>query len=413
LGDDDTWERRYFKALAALPYVLLGVSAVLSQLQPYPTLGDRLAVFGLAGLALAWLLLMYTLPPPRWRERPAAMLTYFVGLLAIGAALEAHSFFFVTFVLIGFFQAFMILPTVPAFLAVAATSSVMYVSPANSAFRGLDALPGLLFLVGLQTVTVGGGGFIGMRMYHENAKRRHLVAALEAALEENAGLHVQLLTQAREAGMLDERQRLAREIHDTLAQGLAGIITQLEAAEQARLQPDEWRSHVDRARTLARESLTAARRSVQALQPEQLEGARLADAIADMARQWSATTSVALTIETTGRPMSLHAELEITLFRVAQEALTNVAKHAQASRVGLTLSYMEDMVLLDVRDDGSGFSTGSVGTNGRTASGQRFGLHAMEQRLRRVGGKLEIESAPGAGTAINARVPAIPAEGSA
>jgi signal transduction histidine kinase len=213
--------------------------------------------------------------------------------------------------------------------------------------------------------------------------------------------------------VLDERQRLAREIHDILAQGLAGIITQLEAAEQARLHPDVWRSHVDRARTLARESLTEARRSVQALQPEQLEGARLADAIADMARQWSATTSVALTFETTGRPMSLHPELEITLFRVAQEALTNVAKHAEASRVGLTLSYMEDVVLLDVRDDGIGFATGPMSANGRTASGQRFGLHAMEQRLHRVGGKLEIESAPGAGTALNANVPAVPAEGSA
>src|SRR5262249_53290237 len=151
----------------------------------------------------------------------------------------------------------------------------------------------------------GGGGFMGMRMHRENQKRHQLVAALEAALEENAGLHAQLLTQAREAGMLDERQRLAREIHDTLAQGLAGIITQLEAAEQARLQPEEGRSHVDRARTLARESLTAARRSVQALQPEQLDGARLSDAIAEMARQWAATTSVALTVETTGQPMSL------------------------------------------------------------------------------------------------------------
>jgi signal transduction histidine kinase len=399
LGDDDTWERRYFKGLAVLPYALLGVSTVLSQLQPYQTLGDRLAVLGLVGLALAWLLLMYTLPP-RWREHPVAMLAYFVGLLAFGAALEAHSFFFVTFVLIGFFQAFLILPTVPAFLAVAATSSVMYLSPANSGFRSLDALPGLLFLVGLQTVIVGGGGYFGVRMHRESAKRHQLVAALEAALEDNAGV-------------LDERQRLAREIHDTLAQGLAGIITQLEAAEQARLHPDAWRSHVDRARALARESLTAARRSVQALQPEQLEGARLEDAISGMARQWSDTTSVALTFETTGRPMSLHPELEITLFRVAQEALTNVAKHAQASRVGLTLSYMEDVVLLDVRDDGIGFTMGSVSANDRTAAGQRFGLHAMEQRLRRVGGKLEIESAPGAGTAINASVPAVPAEGSA
>jgi signal transduction histidine kinase len=273
------------------------------------------------------------------------------------------------------------------------------------------ALPFLIFIIGLQTLIVGGGGYIGIRMSHENTKRRKLVADLEAALEENAGLHVQLLTQAREAGVLDERQRLAREIHDTLAQGLTGIITQLEAAEQAHEHNEVWQRHVDQARSLARESLTEARRSVQALRPEPLEGSRLADAIGDMATRWSESASVPLHFETTGHPTPLLVDLEVALFRVSQEALTNVAKHADASKVGVTLSYMDDVVLLDVRDDGVGFSSGSATTDSRSVSVQGFGLKGMGQRLQRVGGRLEIESAPGAGTAISASVPAIPAEG--
>src|SRR5262249_57296745 len=107
----------------------------------------------------------------------------------------------------------------------------------------------------VQTLTVGGGGYIGSRMSLENAKRRRLVAELESALNENAGLHVQLLTQAREAGVLDERQRLAREIHDTLAQGLTGIITQLEAAEQAREHTVDLQRHVGQTRTRTRHNL--------------------------------------------------------------------------------------------------------------------------------------------------------------
>jgi signal transduction histidine kinase len=99
---------------------------------------------------------------------------------------------------------------------------------------------------------------------------------LEATLAENAGLHEQLLTQAREAGILDERQRMAREIHDTLAQGLAGIITQLQAAQEAAAHdPAERRRHFDAAVRLARDSLTEARRSVDALRPEPWSGPAL------------------------------------------------------------------------------------------------------------------------------------------
>ncbi|MEU6033880.1 sensor histidine kinase [Actinomadura sp. NPDC047616] len=207
-------------------------------------------------------------------------------------------------------------------------------------------------------------------------------ARLEQALAENAALQAQLIVQAREAGVADERRRLAAEIHDTIAQGLTGIITQLQAAEES--------EHVRRATDLARESLREARRSVQDLAPTQLEHDTLPDALKKI-------TDGRADLTVTGREEPLHDELEATLLRIAQEALANATRHAHASRIGVTLSYMDDEVTLDIRDDGRGFTRPSRG----------FGLTAMRERAERVAGTLEIESEPGRGTAVSVRVPLI------
>ncbi|MGK5557315.1 sensor histidine kinase [Actinomadura kijaniata] len=205
---------------------------------------------------------------------------------------------------------------------------------------------------------------------------------LEQALAENAGLHAQLLVQAREAGVNDERRRLAAEIHDTLAQGLTGIITQLQAAEES--------EHVRRAIDLARASLREARRSVQDLAPTHLEHDTLPAALEKI------TDGRAL-LTVTGTVEPLHDEIEAALLRIAQEALANAVRHARADRIGVTLSYMDDEVTLDIRDDGRGFTRPTGG----------FGLTAMRERAARVAGTLEIESGPGRGTAVSARVPLI------
>jgi len=270
----------------------------------------------------------------------------------------------------------------------------------------------LATVICLQSFLIGWFGYLGQRFYDQTEQRRRAVAELEAAMAENAGLHAQLVAQAREAGMYDERQRLAREIHDTLAQGLTGIITQLQAADRVRERSDARQHHLDQVMALARESLAAARRSVAALGPPELEDSRLPDAITDLVTRWSKTTQVPAQVQAVGDPRPILAELEITLFRVAQEALANVAKHADAGMVVVTLSYLDDLVMLDVRDDGVGFDLDAIVRRGDSADGTGFGLRGIRQRVDRVRGTLEIESGPGDGTVVNASLPLLAVKGS-
>jgi signal transduction histidine kinase len=365
----------------------------------------------LVPVAALWTALLTTVRPVR-AENPVVGAVYMAGLIVLMAVLTYASPLFAFEAVAVYMHAFAFLRGHWRFAAV--VLGAVIVSYAQVGGRFVELTPGLAIAMVVLTVAnalLGGGGtYFGVFMSEQSERRRRIIDELGAAnrrlseaLDENANLHAQLLAQAREAGVLDERARLAREIHDTIAQGLTGIVTQLEAAGVADGDPVVRRRHIDTARGLARESLTEARRSVDALGPRQLVEAQLPDAIADMAKRWAETSGVELIIDTTGDPRPLLPELEVTLFRVAQEALANVGKHADAARVGLTLSYMDDVVVLDVRDDGRGFASGARG-------GAGFGLVAMEQRVRRVAGAFSVESAPGEGTALSASVPAIPAE---
>ncbi|MFC9131964.1 sensor histidine kinase [Streptomyces sp. NPDC057099] len=228
-------------------------------------------------------------------------------------------------------------------------------------------------------------------------------AALQQALDENAALHAQLLVQAREAGVADERRRLAAEIHDTIAQGLTGIIAQLQVVANA---PDlaVARTHLERASDLARHSLGEARRSVHNLAPVALADAGLPEALKKTVAEWGERTGVRAEFTVTGTDEQLHEEIAATLLRIVQEALSNTARHAAAGRVGVTLSFLGDEVILDIRDDGRGFDPLAVPE--RTGSGG-FGLDGMRARAERVAGSLTVESEPGHGTAVSARVPLV------
>ncbi|MCX4765086.1 sensor histidine kinase [Streptomyces sp. NBC_01275] len=227
--------------------------------------------------------------------------------------------------------------------------------------------------------------------------------ALQQALDENAALHAQLLVQAREAGVADERRRLAGEIHDTIAQGLTGVIAQLQVVANA---PDLTiaRMHLDRASALARHSLGEARRSVHNLAPVALADDGLSEALKKTVAEWAERTGVRGEFTVTGTAEQLHDEVAATLLRIVQEALSNASRHAQAARVGVTLSFLGDEVILDVRDDGRGFEPDAVPE--RTRAGG-FGLDGMRARAERIAGTLAVEAEPGHGTAVSARVPLI------
>jgi signal transduction histidine kinase len=410
------WERRLSAVAGVVPYLLLAVSTVLALLTGGQPGAGRLELLLLAVLAGAWVLGWISLHPA-WGRRRAFMAVYFAGLLALIAVLMQRSPWFGLFAFTGYLHAWRYLPggwRIAGVTLTAILSTTWQIG--GLPLLTLPAIFSYLVLIGITVTLVSVFSYMGEVTVEQSKQRKKMIAELAEAnhrlaamLEENAGLHAKVLAQAREAGVLDERQRLAGEIHDTLAQNLAGIITQLEAAGQNSRQPDQWQRYVDQALMLSRESLNQARRSVQALRPETLEVVPLPEAIRRLAEGWSDTSGIALHCETTGNPQPLLAEIETTLYRVAQEALTNIARHSQANRVGLTLSYMEDVVLLDVRDDGIGFDANQMMSNGRPDAVNGFGLRGMGQRVRRVAGTLEIESAPGEGATIHASVPSIPA----
>ncbi len=392
------WERGFDNVVAWGPYVSLAFGAIFAVIDPDAS-GSPAVTLGLVALAAAWVYVMFTDARRRGRDSQAWVRVYFAGLLVLGLLLMmSHSLFFV-FVITGFLHAYLLRPAPVAFAGVAATSMVI-----NSLIIIPDPTSEELWFFGIivavQTVAIGFGIVGGEKISELSEQRRQALVDLREAQEENTGLQARLVAQAHEAGVADERQRMAREIHDTIAQGLIGVVTQLEAAGHVGDDPAEVRRRIDNAARLARESLTEARRSVRALVPEPLEGRGLAEALDQLVSEWAALHRVTATMSTTGTPQTLHPEVEVTVLRVVQEALANVAKHAAATRVGVTLSYMGDMVTVDVRDDGVGLGAGGDGTGG-------FGMTAMRQRVEALSGVLQFESGQEGGTAVSASLPAL------
>ena len=457
-----TLNERDHPVLAVLPYGMLVFCVLLSFSVDKPGQDAQLTGLVLSAASAAWILWMYTLHPA-WRRRHRTMAVFITVLTVLGALLVLDNTLFglYTFTIYLFVIPYLVWPW--RLLGAAAVAVLAGTSQAYGVNK--DTLTGVviyLIIVAVNVVIALAYAWSLWTSTTLDERRKHALDELstanhklEATLAENAGLQQQLLTQAREAGVQDERQRMAREIHDTLAQGLTGIITQLQAAEQAADDPAGWRRHFGAATRLARESLSEARRSVEALRPESLETARLSEALGDVAGRWSALHGIPVQVTTTGTARPMQSEAEFALLRTAQEALANVTRHAQATRVGVTLSYMEHEVALDVRDDGKGFdparlcaqATGTNGTgNGSTTNssitnshghspvshanglvglsvsdGLRhptagpsdsggFGLVAMRQRIESLGGTLQVESEPGFGTGISACIPVASAE---
>ena len=273
------------------------------------------------------------------------------------------------------------------------------------------------FLLPLVTPGSAGIGLLAVasrkrRLPRSTVRACLTVGAQVALVLENLRLVEEAGRAGRQAGVLRERQRMAHEIHDTLAQGFTSIVMNLEAAEGT-LPPESARvrHHLDHARLTARESLAEARRLVRALRPEALESASLPEALGGLAERWSEESGVVAGVTVTGMPRPVSPEIEATIFRMAQEALANIRKHAHASRVALTLSYMGGCVALDARDDGVGFDPFRSDAEARDRTSGGFGLKGMRERVEGVGGSLCVESVPGEGTTLAVELPVVAPEG--
>ena len=206
----------------------------------------------------------------------------------------------------------------------------------------------------------------------------------------------------RFTAVLEERARLAREIHDTLAQGFVGISSQLDAVAMCMPQePSPARSYLDLARRMARHSLTEARRSVMDLRASALDGQDLAAAIQSGTRMWAAGSGVEVEVDVAGPATQLPEEMEQHLLRIAQEAVTNTLKHAGASKIEVKLHLAERKLNLRIVDDGRGFDQ----EDAFVSRGGHFGLIGMRERAERLGGALRLSSHPGEGTELEVTVP--------
>jgi two-component system NarL family sensor kinase len=206
-----------------------------------------------------------------------------------------------------------------------------------------------------------------------------------------------LSEQSVEGARADERSRMARELHDTLAQGLTAVALQIEAGLSRLGDKHDARQPLNRALDVARSSLDEARRSLRALSPSSLEKGSLAEALSALSRGFTADTGVRVHTDIT-EVGALPPEIETELLRIASEALTNVRKHANAREASLHLGVVRRRVELRVSDTGVGFPR-------RGARRLGFGLMGIEERARRIGGRATIRSTPGRGTTVLATVP--------
>ena len=248
--------------------------------------------------------------------------------------------------------------------------------------------------------TVGWICIRSTRVDHDTMKSQIRVAEALAGQATLAMQMARLSETARQSAVLEERNRIARDIHDTLAQGFTGVVVNLEASSRALKKDDQALAalHIEHARELAQHGLAEARQSVQALRPHPPDDASIQTELQALAALLQETGAVQATFECTGDARSISPEVWTEMIRIAQESTTNVLKHAQANNVNIALAYEPHSLSLTVSDDGLGFELTPDTHDG-------FGLIGMQERAKRIGARLHIQGRPGQGTRILLSVP--------
>ncbi|WP_370415699.1 sensor histidine kinase [Streptomyces fradiae] len=343
--------------------VVTGVVYAAGSFLPAVRESQRAAAVWLGTLCLAWLVLLWVTPDGLWIAFPL----YF---------LQLH-----------------LLPVRWSLPAVGLTAGAAILSYVR---HGAALNPGV-FIGPLLGAAVAVATVLGYQaLYRESERRRRMV-------EELIATRAELAAAERHAGTLAERERLAREIHDTLAQGLSSIQLLLRAAERALPEGSPAAGHIDAARRAAQDNLAEARRFVRALTPPDLEHGSLAGALERLCGT-AGPDGPRVRFSVSGTPVELPTPYEVALLRIAQSALANTVRHSAASRAEITLSFMGGSVTLDVVDDGKGFDPGALRAV-RPSSEGGFGLPAMRSRAESLGGSFTVESAPGQGAAVAVSLP--------
>lgn len=341
-----------------------------------------------AAVALAAWYVLGAVRGRRW-SRPRG-LAWLAGLTALWVVLLAGS---PTFAWLVFPLALLTMHLVRGWAGIAAVAAltaaaILRLLPEASSPEGAVVGPVIGALVAIGVVR----GF--QDVLAESRERGRLLAELEAAQAELAVLQ-------HEAGAAAERQRLARDIHDTLAQGYSSIVLLARAARARGTSEDDLLAQIEET---ASANLLQARGVVRALAPSELEGAPLPAAIRRLLDTLADQTGLDADLAVSGDPAGTPTAVEVAALRLVQGALANVRAHAEASRVVVSLTYdPAGELLVDVVDDGRGFDAAREPTVGPGGSG--FGLRAMRERIAEIGGTLTVESAPGDGTAVAATIP--------
>jgi len=244
-------------------------------------------------------------------------------------------------------------------------------------------------IVGAVVASISAISYRGLSEEHVQTQR--LLAELEAT-------RGKLVEAERERGALDERRRVAREVHDTIAQGLSSIILLARAAE---LTPDDAADRVAQIADIAQMNLNDARRIVSALSPAELDEDPLPGAIEGVVRGVSEASGVNAWFVCVGEHSRLPLDQEVAFLRVAQGALANVVAHSAASRCEIVLTYEDDATTLVIADDGVGFDPAAA----TRTSDAGFGVAVMEDRVAGVGGSIVIDTNRGNGTIVTAKIP--------
>ncbi|KJK55719.1 histidine kinase [Saccharothrix sp. ST-888] len=286
----------------------------------------------------------------------------------------------------------MSLPSAPGIVVVLLANLVplvlVWVTSGELGSAVLGILPTTLLGIALAVLL----GLWITRVVEQSRDRARLIEELELSREQVAHL-------SRQAGIAAERERLAREIHDTLAQGLTSIIALIQAADsELEEAPELARRHLDLAARSATENLAETRGFVAALTPVALRGNSLGEAVRRQGEALAAETGLTVDHRVSGTEFPLPTAVSVVLLRTAQEALANVRKHASAQRVVVRTEFTDISVRLLVEDDGRGFDPEQDDDHG-------YGLRGMRARVAEIGGSVELASAPGRGTTVDVLVP--------